>query len=309
MIKTRVFDKLHGRDIIGATLQSSSASVSILNYGCVVRDWRVGNTSVVLGFDNIDNYVTYPLSFGAIAGRVANRTALGQFSLNGTDYQLPINDGVNHLHGGFTGLGRRVWALETDSDANAILLTYHSPDGEEGYPAAVDFSVRFQLHGVRLTCEMTGIPDAATPINLLQHSYYNLTGAGDVRDHIIQIAADNYTADDKTQITTGEIAPVRNTRFGFTEPTSFNLTDPERRGVGKNLILNPTRNVREPSAKAYSPLSNLQLKLWTEEPSLQLFNAPAMNIPVAGINGENYQAFSGVCLEAQHFPGSLSHAG
>lgn len=313
MLQTQIFGTLEGQDIIEATLRSECAQVSILNYGCLIRDWRIPTANrlvpVVLGFDEFEHYPEYSPSFGIIAGRVANRTARGRFQLNGRQYQLPVNNGLNHLHGGFTGLGRRIWTLETDTAATSVQLTYHSAEGEEGYPGAVDFSVTFQLDGPRLTCEMTGIPDAPTPINLAQHSYYNLDGTGDVRDHLVKIAAHSYTPVDASQIPTGEILPVKNSRFDFTTPVSFNENDPDGLGVDHNLVLDPARDPGAPTATLYSARSNLELKLWTKEPGLQIFNAPEMNIPVAGINGENYRPFSGVCLEAQHFPDSLNRPG
>jgi aldose 1-epimerase len=310
MIQARKFGKYEGRDVIEATLRSDIAKVSILNYGCVVRDWQVRglneSITVVLGFERFEHYQLYSPSFGIIAGRVANRTARGRFDLNGTKYQLPINNGVNHLHGGIAGLGRRIWELETDTASNSIKLTYHSKNGEEGYPAAVDFTVIYRLKGARLTCEMKGEPSAPTPINLAQHSYYNLNGAGDVRDHQIQIAARTYTPVDATQIPTGEILPVEDSRFDFTQLTTFDATDPDQIGVDHNLVLDAARDLDQPTATVFSPQSNLELKLWTREPGLQLFNAPDMDIPVAGLNAENYGPFSGVCLEAQHFPDSLN---
>ena len=206
MIQARNFGIFDDRDVVEATLRSDTAAVSILNYGCVIRDWQTltadDSIPVVLGFDHFEYYPKHSPSFGIIAGRVANRTARGQFQLNGTTYQLPVNDGVNHLHGGITGLGRRIWNLETDTNANSVQLRYHSEINEEGYPASVDFTVIFQLQGARLTCEMSGVPSAPTPINLAQHSYYNLNGSGDVRNHLIQIAAHAYTPVDATQIPT-----------------------------------------------------------------------------------------------------------
>ncbi len=310
MIQTRNFGKFEDRDVIEATLLSDVATVSILNYGCVVRDWQIhktnGPVSVVLGFDEFEHYPQHSPSFGIVAGRVANRTARGRFRLDGIEYQLPINNGLNHLHGGNIGLGRRIWGLETDTNSNSVKLTYHSANGEEGYPASVKFTVIYRLQGARLTCEMKGEPNAPTPINLAQHSYYNLNGKGHVRDHLIQIAAPTYTPVDETQIPTGEVLPVKDTRFDFTQATTFNAADPDQIGVDHNLVLDAARDRGRPSATVYSSQSNLQLKLWTEEPGLQLFNAPDMNIPVVGLNGNNYGPFSGVCLEAQHFPDSLN---
>jgi len=310
MIQVRSFGKFEGRDVIEATLRSDVATVSILNYGCVVRDWQIrhpeGPISVVLGFDEFASYPLHSPYFGAIAGRVANRTARGRFQIKNTKYQLPVNDGINHLHGGISGLSGRIWELETDDASNSIQLSYHSEDGEEGYPAAVRFTVTYRLQGARLTCEMTGMPNAPTPINLAQHNYYNLNGTGNVRGHLIQIAARSYTPVDKTQIPTGEILTVENSRFDFTRPTTFEATDPSRIGVDHNLVMDPKRDVSKPSATLYSPQSNLELKLWTDEPGLQVYNAPNPGIPVTGLNGTNYGAFMGVCLEAQHFPDSLN---
>ena len=306
MIKTRKFGTHDNQLITEALLASSQASVAILNYGCVVRDWRVFTSDakipVVLGFDKFDYYPKHSPSFGIIAGRVANRTAAGRFTLNGQEYRLPINDGINHLHGGILGLGRRVWNMETDS--NSVRLTYHSPAGEEGYPANVDFTVTFSLDGTTLTCEMVGIPDAPTPINLAQHSYYNLNGTGDVRDHMVQIAASKYTPTDDTQIPTGEILPVRGTRYDFTLSTSSTLNDLDRLGVDMNLVLDENHPIAPPVAVVKT--NKLTLKLWTTEPGLQIFNAPDMRVPVAGIDGQNYGPFAGLCLEAQHFPDSLN---
>lgn len=306
MVQIRSFGAHEGQKITEATLTSRQASVAILNYGCVVRDWRVNvddrTIPVVLGFEEFAHYPKHSPSFGIIAGRVANRTARGRFRLNGQEYHLPINDGVNHLHGGILGLGRRVWNMETD--ANSVRLTYHSPSGEEGYPANVDFTVVFSLNGTALTCEMTGIPDAPTPINLAQHSYYNLNGSGDVRNHIVKIAASEYTPTDATQIPTGEILPVQGTRYDYTNQTSSTLNDKECFGVDMNLVLE--RNLPVDAPKAIVKGQDLTLRLWTDELGLQLFNAPDMNVPVAGIGGRKYGPFAGLCLEAQHFPDSLN---
>lgn len=306
MIKTRKFGTLDNREITEATLTSDKAEISILNYGCVVRDWRVRTntdwTHVVLGFDSFENYPKYSRSFGIIAGRVANRTGAGKFSLNGQDFQLPINNGPNHLHGGVIGLGRRVW--DTETTESSVILTYHSPDGEEGYPANVNFRVEYSLSGSTLTCEISATTDAPTPINIAQHSYYNLNGFGDVRDHEIQVLASNYTPTDETQIPTGTIDSVVGTRYDFTQPTRFSVNDPDRFGVDMNLVLD-THDRKNPSA-IVSVASGLTMRLWTNEPGLQIFNARDLQVPVSGINGQKYQPFSGLCLEAQHFPDSAN---
>ena len=306
MIQTRNFGTHDGEIITEALLTSPQASVAILNYGCVVRDWRVNLRDrvipVVLGFDEFENYPKHSPSFGIIAGRVANRTAFGRFSLHGKAYQLPNNDGVNHLHGGVLGLGRRVWKMEMD--ANSVQLTYHSPANEEGYPANVDFAVTFSLDGTALSCEMTAVPDAPTPINLAQHSYYNLNGAGNVREHLVQISASKYTLTNATQIPTGEIIPVNGTRYDFRSATNSMVNDPTGLGVDMNLVLDKNHSKTVPNAVVQA--NDLTMKLWTDEPGLQIFNAPNMHVPVPGIDGQTYGPFSGLCLEAQHFPDSLN---
>lgn len=309
MIKTTVIGRLGDEDIIEATLVSKGASVSILNYGCIIRDWRVqapdGNIPVVLGLGNFDDYLNQLPSGGTICGRVGNRIGRGKFTLNGQEYQLPLNDGRNHLHGAH-GLGERVWDMTTDEMANSVTLTYHSPDGEEGYPANIDFTVTMRLDGTTLTLEMHGMPDAPTPINLAQHNYYNLNGDGSVRDHISQYVASTHTVVDDELIPTGEIASVAGTRFDFINPTSFGQNDPDRIGVDMNLVLDADRDTNQPAAIVSSAESGLKLQLWTEEPGLQIFNAPSMDIPKMGHDGRSYCSFGGFCLEPQHYPDSIN---
>ncbi|MEM9267716.1 MAG: aldose epimerase family protein [Pseudomonadota bacterium] len=300
-----------GRPVLEAVLESATAQVSVLNYGCVIRDWRVQAAGrvvpVVLGFDRFEDYPVHSKSFGIIAGRVANRTAHGRFTLNGETYQLACNNGAHHLHGGDVGLGRRLWEME--ADGAGLVLTYHSPDGEDGYPGAVTFEVKLRLDEGALTFEMSGQPDRPTPINLAQHNYYNLEGGGDVREHILQIAAPHYTPVDAGLIPTGEILPVAGTRMDFTTPKRVTQEDPNLQGIDLNLVLEAERDRSLPAVALESETTGLRLALWTDEPGLQLFNAPQMDIPVPGIDGARYGRFAGLCLEAQHFPDSLNHPG
>jgi aldose 1-epimerase len=310
-MKKLVFGRLDGRAVEAATLESASAAVTVIGLGAAVQDWRVesGGRSLpmVLGYRTLDDYLGHSKSHGAVCGRIANRTRGAAFELDGRSYRLTANLGAHHLHGGTTGLGRRVWALEADDAGDAVHLTYRSPDGEEGYPGTVDFHVTYRLEGSRLVCEMRGTPDRPTPINLAQHSYYNLAGGADVRDHVLRVAAKSYTVLDDDLIPTGEIAPVAGTRYDFTKPVSFEASDPERKGVDINLVLDPDRDPEQPAAEAVSEWSGLALRLWTEEPGLQVFNAARQEIGAAGHDGQKYGPFSGLCLEAQHFPDSMHH--
>jgi aldose 1-epimerase len=310
-MKKRVFGRHEGRDVTEIVLESADAAVAILNYGCVLRDWRVdaGGRALpmTLGFAEFDAYVHHSRSFGIIAGRVANRTKRGRFRLDGREWQLSINHGENHLHGGTLGLGRRLWAMEGDGAREAVELRYHSPEGEEGYPGAVDFAVSFRLEGARLIVEMDGHPDRPTPINLAQHSYYNLGGGGDVLDHVLWVDAPEHTPVGADLIPDGTIRAVEGSHLDFTDPRSIDASDPDRIGLDNNLVLRAGRNPAEPAAWATCPRSGLRLRLWTDQPGLQVFDAAKMSIAVPGLDGLRYGPYGGLCLEAQHFPDSLNN--
>lgn len=298
------FGTLDGRQVVRAHLQDGDTSVSVLNYGAVTQDWQVGGRHVVLGFETFEAYPVHSRSFGIIAGRVANRTAHGRFELGGQTYQLATNNGAHHLHGGDVGLGRRLWRMEADSRGKALRLQYHSPDGEDGYPGAVDFDVVIRLRGRELTYDMAATPDRETPINLAQHNYYNLGGA-DVRGHKIWVDASGYTPVDKGLIPTGEIAALAGTHFDYRRPVTIGAADPQGLGVDLNFVLRAERAKGEPAARVDGP-DGLSLSLKTDQPGLQIFNAPEMEIPVPGLGGQGYGRFGGLCLEPQHFPNALN---
>ena len=298
MITTREFGQFEGQPVIEATLDSGKAKVSILNYGCIFRDWQVGGVPVIVGFDTFEAYLENTWCFGILAGRVANRIRRGKFTLNGTDYQLNCNDGANHLHGGTQGLGKRIWDMDTSGDA--LVLRYHSPAGEENYPGTVDFTITITLEGTKLTMDMRAVTDTETPINLAQHNYYNLNGSGDVLGHTLVVDAESYTETEADLIPTGRILPVANTNLDFREPTPIGAIDPDRKGIDDNLVLREGRDQSQPAAVLSGDQSGLTLKLWTDQPGLQLFNGPILN---AGPHGP----FCGMCLESQYFPDSVNH--
>jgi aldose 1-epimerase len=306
-MKKRLFGRDEaGRPVEEVTLESAEAAVSILSFGCVTRDWRVdgpdGPLPMVLGFPRLEDYLHHARSHGAVVGRVANRTRDAAFTLDGRRYQLTANEGPNHLHGGATGLGRRIWEMETDTAANTLYLFYRSPDGEEGYPGLVDFTVSFRLEGPRLICEMAGTPDRPTPISLANHNYYNLGGSGTVKDHLLRVDARAYTPTDAGLIPTGEIRPLEGTPFDFSTEREIGDT-----ALDLNLVLDPDRDRKRPAARATCPRTGRRLEMWSDEPGVQLFDAPAMTIEVPGHDGQDYGPFAGLCLEAQHFPDSLHH--
>lgn len=301
-----IFGTLDGRQVTRSHLRDGDVAVSILNYGCVTQDWQVpvggGRHSVVLGFDRFADYPVHSRSFGIIAGRVANRIAAGRFELDGVSYQLATNNGANHLHGGDVGLGRRLWTMEPDSAGNAVCLTYRSPDGEDGYPGAVDFRVVISLRGAALSYDMEARTDRPTPINLAQHNYYLLGGA-DVRDHTVQVDASGYTPVDDGLIPTGEIAALDGCHFDHRTATRIDAADPEGIGTDLNMVLTPGRDSSRPAATV-SHENGLTLRLWTDQPGIQMFNAPDMDVVVP--DGPTFGRFGGLCLEPQKFPDAVN---
>ena len=303
MITTRQFGEVDGSPVTEAILDSGVTKVSILNYGCIFRDWQVAGVPVVLGFDDLDDYLTDDWCFGILAGRVGNRIKKGCFSLNGQRYQLAINDGPNHLHGGNVGLGKRLWQMNVNGEV--LRLSYHSPDGEESYPCDVDFEIIIQLDGTKLTMDMQAKTNGYTPINLAQHNYYNLNGAGDVLNHELQVFANSFTETDAELIPTGRILPVQNTHRDFRKAVKIGLIDPDLIGLDDNLVLNVARDSHLPAATLRGDNSGLTLRLWTDQPGLQVFNAPALDVEAK--SGRKYKPFCGLAMEPQHFPDTVNH--
>ena len=188
-------DSISLKDLRSHRLEAGDMSVTILSLGCITHDWRVPLDDtlvpIVLSYRDPADHLRHPGSLGIIAGRVANRIANAQFSHDGTTYQLAANEGTNQLHGGPRGLASRNWDLEPDG-STGVQLQHQSPDGDQGFPGRVDFTVTIRLQNNRLIYDMSAVPDRATPINLAQHSYYNLMGSGTIWDHQLQIAANAY---------------------------------------------------------------------------------------------------------------------
>jgi aldose 1-epimerase len=311
MIPVKVFGDYQGHKIERATLRSDQAEVSLLSFGAVTQDWvinrRGAELRVLQGFASMAEYVTKSSSHGIIAGRVANRIANARFSLGGKTWHLTTKNPPHSLHGGLTGLGKRIWNLEPDSAANAVRLTYHSPDGEEGYPGTVDFTVTITLDGSKLTWVMEGQPDGPTPINLAQHNYYNLNGEGLCLDHVVEVDATHYTWTDDDLIPDGRILPVEGTRYDFRSPTPMRAIDPQMLGVDMNLVLREGRNPELAAATVKGDKTGVTLKLWTDQPGLQVYNSVMAKDGVTGLSGTRYGKFTGLCLEAQHFPDAVNH--
>lgn len=303
------FGKHDGKAVEEVTLDSGAARITVMNYGCAIRDWRVEaagrEVPCVLGFTEFDHYLKYGKAHGAICGRVANRIGNSAFHLGGKDYTLTANEGVHHLHGGPKGLLTRVWDMEADGD-QGVEFRYHSPDGEMGYPGAVEFRVTMQLSGTTLIIEMHGKPTEKTPINLAQHNYYNLNGAGDVLGQVLQVDASMYTPTDDQMIPLGDMLPLGGTHMDFRTPVLVGERDHGLVGIDANLVLVDGHNPEKPVASLWSEDTGLELKVWSDQPAMQVFNAPKMQESVPGHDGVTYGPFAGICLEAQGFPDAVN---
>lgn len=299
--------QIDGRTLFRATLEEGDTSVTLLSLGAITQDWRVPHQGarlpVVLGYADPLAYARNPAYLGVIAGRIANRIGSACFPHGKHIVNLPANDGPHHLHGGPLGLSTQMWEMEADTAGNTLRLRYHSPDGEGGYPAAVDFEVLVRLNGHRLTYDMRATPDRETPINLAQHNYYNLAGHGDIRTHSVQINAPQFTPTDADLIPTGQIAPVAGTRNDFTAPHLVAQQDPDGKGHDINMVLAPSQGA--PAARVIAP-NGLKLRMWTDQPGLQFYTGAGLPTAPGAHPGQTLAPFAGLCLEPQGFPDALN---
>jgi aldose 1-epimerase len=302
---------IDGRPVREATLRSDAGvMLKLMNWGGVVRDWQVPVAGtmrrVVLGLDDPADYPQHSPHFGAIAGRYANRIAKGRFTLDGQTHQLPCNNGENHLHGGPQGFGKRFWDLE--ADGREARLTLVSPAGDAGYPGTVQVAVTYRLDGHRVSIDFHAETDAPTPVNLVQHHYFNLMGGGDVLDHRLTLAADAVTEVDAGLIPTGRLLPVEDTAFDFRRPRPFRAADGTPQPFDTNFVLDAGRDRAGPAAVLQAPDGSLTLRLWTDRPGVQVYNGAKVAVAAPGLGGAQYGAYAGVCLEDQDFPDAPNHA-
>ena len=296
--------------------------VKITNYGGIISSIKVPDQNgtlddVVLGHDNLEGYLHRSQYFGGLIGRYANRIAGGRFSLEGSTYSLSRNDGENHLHGGFNGFDRVVWTANDVStrDEIALQLGYTSRDGEEGYPGNLEAQVTYLLNSQNeLRLEYVATTDTATIVNLTNHSYFNLAGAGTILDHELMIDADSFTPVQKSLIPTGEIWRVTNTSLDFTRSTKIGarIADNDEQlmfggGYDHNFVLRPARSLLRRAAMLYDAGTGRLLEVWTNEPGLQFYSGNFLDGSIVGKGGRRLIKYSGCCLESQHFPDSPNH--
>jgi aldose 1-epimerase len=309
-----------GTQVDTYTLKNSKgATAKVITYGATLTELTMPDRSgkfadIVLGSDHIEGYVGKTPWFGATVGRVTNRIAKGKFTLDGKEYSLEINNPPNSLHSGSKDLSHVVWKAEPvhEKDGAAVRFSYDSPDGDEGYPGNLSVTVLYRLtNSNELKLEYTAKTDKATPVNLTNHSYFNLGGEKDVLGYTVQIEADSYTPFDSTQIPTGEISPVKGTPLDFTHPVAIGERIGELKGnpggYDHNYVLNGEAGKLRMAAKVSDPASGREMEVWTTEPGMQFYTGNSLDGTYTGKGGVVYGKHSGFCMETQHFPDSVNH--
>ncbi|XP_006638617.2 galactose mutarotase [Lepisosteus oculatus] len=296
-------------------LKSQDVTLEVISLGCIITSLKTKNKrgefdDIVLGFDNLEGYLSNPACFGAVVGRVANRIAKGKFTVDGKDYQLAINNGPNSLHGGLKGFNKAIWTSEVLLSGVRFCLT--SPDGDEGYPGELRASVTYVLEGEVLSIHYKAETSKTTPVNLTNHSYFNLAGHGtpDIYDHEVSITADAYLPVDDTMIPTGEIAPVQDSLFDLRKPVLIGqrlkeLADP---GFDHNFCLSSPGDpwlVRH-CARVTHPGSGRVLDVHTSQPGVQLYTANFLDGSLRGKAAATYPRHSAFCLETQNWPDAVN---
>ena len=321
LMKSDFVSEVEGKPTALYVLKNKNgAEACITNYGgrlvsVMVPDKNGKMTDVVLGYDNIGQYVQSDGNYGALIGRYGNRINQGKFTLDDIEYTLPQNNGAHCLHGGPQGYHARMWDAKQLND-QALELTYLSKDGEAGFPGNLDIKVTYTLtddNAVGSKYEAT--TDKKTVVNLTNHSYFNLSGVpgSDVLDQLVMINADNYTPVDSTLIPVG-ISPVDGTPLDLRTPVAIGkqINDPFQqlqfgRGYDLNWVLNTNGDKNVLAAKAYSPTSGIALEVYTNEPGIQFYTGNFMDGKDTGKHGVLYPHRGALCLETQHYPDSPNH--
>ena len=293
---------------------------SITNYGGILTSLKVPDKNgllkdVVAGYDTLEGYLKETPYFGAIVGRFANRIANGVFELNGEVYKLAVNNGPNHLHGGLKGFDKVIWDADAKvkEDRVEIILRHVSPDGEEGYPGALNVSVTYTFTETDVRIAYKATTDKPTILNLTQHSYFNLSGYfnSQILDHELLIKADKFLPINEFQIPTGRLNNVNNTPFDFTNAKQvgrdINVVD-QQLGYGNGYdhcwVFDGQRNTEEVVASLFHQESGRQMDVYTTEPGVQLYTGNFLENTIPGKGGVMYKKRSALCLETQHFPDS-----
>ena len=321
----QVLDKTNFQTSIGGKktdlflLENQNLKVFVTNYGArivslVVRDKFNQNLDVVLGFKSIDDYLKANEPYhGATIGRYANRISKGVFLLDGKKYNLPINNGINHLHGGPKGFHNKIWSI-VSFDKEKIIMTLNSEDGEMGYPGNLDVELTYQIVDNQLEISYKATTDRKTPINLTNHSFFNLAGegSGTINNHILKLNSDFYTPVDSTLIPVGEKRLVDDSPFDFRKPkaigSEINSSDDQivyGGGYDHNFILNKTvQDTLSHAATVFEPNRGVKMDIFTTEPAIQFYGGNFMDGSDVGKYGKKFLYRESFALETQHYPDS-----
>ena len=323
MVTTESFGSFEGKEISLFTLTNKKGdAVKLTNYGATIVEINVPDrngekANVTFGYDNLEGYLGGDPYFGKVVGQYANRIAKGKFTLDSVEYTLALNNGANSLHGGPTGWHSRAWTAEVlkNTDFPAVKFTYSKPDMEEGYPGNVVAEVVYTWTDENeLIMDYKVTTDRRTVLNITNHAYFNLHGAGngDILDHEAVIRASAFTPVDSTLIPTGELRPVEGTPFDFRTPHLIGERIDEAYdqlvlggGYDHNYVLD---NVEQVDAEVYDPSTGRILQVITDQPGVQLYTGNFLDGTQTGRGGKVYQYRSGFCLETQHYPDSPNQA-
>jgi aldose 1-epimerase len=319
-LHTKSFGKLpdHSAVTLFSLGNQHGVTASVMNYGATLVSLEAPDrhgrpADITLGFDTLDGYVQRNSPyFGCIVGRCTNRIAHGRFHLDGRDYRLVINNGAHHLHGGRKGFDKAYWQAETLVGKNlSIKFSRQSPDDEEGYPGNLNVAVIYTLtDDNELVIDYTATTDKPTPVNLTNHSYFNLAGSGDILDHELMIPSTRFVPVNDTLIPTGEIKPVAETPMDFTSPTPMGRhideikADPP--GYDHTFVLDENGDELKLAAHVHDPQSGRVLEVHTTEPGVQFYTGNFLNGTIPGKHGYAYPRHGGFCLETQHLPDSVN---
>ena len=303
-----------GKDVFLYTLTNAKGDeLKISDYGGTINAWitpdKKGNkSSVIIGLDSLKNYLQKPPYFGALIGRYGNRIGNAKFSLDGKEYHLAANNGKNSLHGGLKGFDKIVWDASIINDSTpSLILNYTSKDGEEGYPGNLKVTVKYSLSDDdELMIEYNAETDKATPVNLTNHSYFNLTGdvSNTILDHTLMIDANFYTPVDTSLIPTGEIKSVQETPFDFTKAKKIGADiNNIKGGYDHNFVLNKKDSSLQIVATLSDSLTGRKMEVFTTEPGLQFYTGNFLDGKF-NVNGKPLKLRTALCLETQHFPDS-----
>ena len=309
-----------GKKVYLFTLTNSKgAEVKISNYGGTVTSFVTADkagrrSSIIIGFDSLNTYLQNPSYFGALIGRYCNRIGNAKFTLEGKVYKLAANNGKNSLHGGLKGFDKVVWEATVINDSlPSLTLDYKSKDGEEGYPGNLKVTVQYTLtEDNELKIEYNAETDKATPVNLTNHSYFNLSGtvSNTILSHTLMIDADHYTPVDTSLIPTGEIKEVTGTPFDFTKLKAIGTDlDSVKGGFDHNWMLNKKGTSLQKVAVLSDSASGRSLEVYTTEPGLQFYTGNFLDGTVINHDGKPINLHTALCLETQHFPDSPNNPG